>query len=264
MKIEIINRGRIWVDGGAMFGIVPYVFWSKVYQPNEKNCISLNLNSLYIEKDSNKCIIDPGGGKSLGADYGFEESKPLLESLKTLGVQAHEITHVFLSHLHTDHIEGLFDEKGGILFTNARIVVTKKGLEEALNPHPLVESDYYPPFIEPISTWSKLQILEEEKEILPDITFCPAPGHTEGHAILIVKEESRKWFFFADLVPTLLHLKLPYISSFDLFPKETCDQKDRIFTKIENGDRGIFFHEPHYPLVELVKEEKQVTYRQLE
>ena len=49
MKIHLFNIANFLVDGGAMFGVVPKVLWSRVYPADENNLITLTLRSLIVE-----------------------------------------------------------------------------------------------------------------------------------------------------------------------------------------------------------------------
>ena len=49
MKLQIFNISNFKVDGGAMFGVVPKVLWSRVYSADVNNLIVLTLRSLVVE-----------------------------------------------------------------------------------------------------------------------------------------------------------------------------------------------------------------------
>ena len=38
-----VTDGSIYLDGGAVFGVVPRALWEKWYQPDDKNRIQLSL-----------------------------------------------------------------------------------------------------------------------------------------------------------------------------------------------------------------------------
>ena len=42
-RFEIVPDTEFWLDGGAMFGVVPRVLWERVCEPDEKNRIRLNM-----------------------------------------------------------------------------------------------------------------------------------------------------------------------------------------------------------------------------
>ena len=49
MNIQLFNIASFKVDGGAMFGVVPKVLWSRVYPADDNNLITLPLRSLIVE-----------------------------------------------------------------------------------------------------------------------------------------------------------------------------------------------------------------------
>ena len=48
-ELKSLEMGRFRLDGGAMFGHVPKVLWSRDYEPDEQNRIDLALRCLYLE-----------------------------------------------------------------------------------------------------------------------------------------------------------------------------------------------------------------------
>ena len=39
LRLTILSAGTLWLDGGAMFGVVPKVLWAKLRPPDERNRI---------------------------------------------------------------------------------------------------------------------------------------------------------------------------------------------------------------------------------
>ena len=49
-EVRVLSDGLIWLDAGAVFGLVPKVMWQRVTgQTNELNQIPLALNCLLLE-----------------------------------------------------------------------------------------------------------------------------------------------------------------------------------------------------------------------
>ena len=44
LRLTILSAGTLWLDGGAMFGVVPKVLWAKLRPPDERNRIRLGMN----------------------------------------------------------------------------------------------------------------------------------------------------------------------------------------------------------------------------
>ncbi|MEO0271112.1 MAG: hypothetical protein ABIM57_05070, partial [candidate division WOR-3 bacterium] len=61
-KLIHLSFGTFKLDGGAMFGVVPKVLWSKNVKPDRINRITLGLNPLLVIGKDFKILIDNGTG----------------------------------------------------------------------------------------------------------------------------------------------------------------------------------------------------------
>jgi glyoxylase-like metal-dependent hydrolase (beta-lactamase superfamily II) len=60
----------------------------------------------------------------------------------------------------------------------------------------------------------------------------PTPGHTAGHqSVLIGPSDGPKALFLGDVAPTSVHVKLPWVMSYDLEPARTVETKRALFTR---------------------------------
>jgi len=59
-RLEIIPDTEFHLDGGAMFGVVPRVLWSKVCPPDEDNRIRMNMNCVFIDTGRERILIETG------------------------------------------------------------------------------------------------------------------------------------------------------------------------------------------------------------
>ena len=89
--IHSVETGLFSLDGGAMFGIVPWVFWSKTNPPDERQRIQLAARCWLIQGNGKTILVDDGNGTKwsdkLKDIYRLDNSKAdLLSSLKKLGV----------------------------------------------------------------------------------------------------------------------------------------------------------------------------------
>ena len=60
MVLYSINTGNLKLDGGAMFGVVPKVMWSKLYPCDENNLCNWIMRCLLIVDGDRKILIDTG------------------------------------------------------------------------------------------------------------------------------------------------------------------------------------------------------------
>ena len=62
MQLYTIDTGYFKLDGGAMFGVVPKVLWSKTNPPDSNNLCTWAMRSFLIEDDDKLILIDNGIG----------------------------------------------------------------------------------------------------------------------------------------------------------------------------------------------------------
>ena len=144
MKIYPIETGRIKLDGGAMFGVVPKTIWQRTNPADAHNRIEVSMRSLLIEDGERLLLIDTGiGNKQSESFFGhFDVSRDfsLERSLANYGFHKDDITDVFLTHLHLDHCGGCFEWNATKTFfqpafKNARFWSNKEHWKWATEPN---------------------------------------------------------------------------------------------------------------------------------
>ena len=172
LQCHTIEAGRQWLDGGAMFGIVPKPLWERVIEVDEKNRIPLAMRCLVIEHDDGPVLIDTGLGNKenekfrsiYGVDNAGAEGRTQLEAgLRELGWGPDDVRWVINTHLHFDHAGGntFVDEAGHVApsFPRATYVVARDELAFAMHTNERTAGSYLPPNFVPItdsvigSTW---------------------------------------------------------------------------------------------------------------
>src|SRR4051794_13596702 len=64
-ELTLVSDGGYYLDGGAMFGVVPKVMWSKRYPVDELNRIRLGLNTLVVRTGEHNVLIETGIGNKM-------------------------------------------------------------------------------------------------------------------------------------------------------------------------------------------------------
>src|SRR5688572_27786947 len=109
-QLDTASGGRLLLDGGTMFGVVPKPLWQRAQPADDQNRIRCATNCVLARDGRHTVLIDTGyGGKASAAERergSLEAGEPLLASLAALGVSPEDVTHVVLSHLHFDHAGG--------------------------------------------------------------------------------------------------------------------------------------------------------------
>jgi len=234
-QIDIFSDGTFKLDGGAMFGVVPKVFWEKQKTPDALNRIEMDMSCLLIRDADHVVIVETGAGTKMSDKlrgiYGIERPPQLLDELKARGVRPEEVTLVVNTHLHFDHAGGNTRRDGDALvatFPRASYVFQRLEWQDATRPNERTHASYYPEDFAPLEAAGKLELIDEAVEILPGIRLDRVQGHTRGTQTVRVTDGKRTVFFSSDFMPDRHHLPLPWIPAQDLFPLDTLEAKRTI------------------------------------
>ena len=265
-RVEIVPDTEFWLDGGAMFGVVPRDLWAAVCPPDERNRVRLNMNCLFVETGRERVLIETGIGdkwpRKQAAMYGIERVRSLSESLRAVtGITAEEITIVVNTHLHFDHAGGntKLDEGSELAvptFPNARYLVSRAEFEHAESPHERDRASYLPENWRPVQESGQLELQESDYEVVPGLTMQTIPGHSRTMQCARLERGDQTLFGFADLVPTRAHLRAAWIMGYDLYPVETLEAKKRLLPQAAREDwLCLFYHDADAPLCRLIEED---------
>src|ERR1700743_3098599 len=79
-ELTILSDGTYYLDGGAMFGVVPKQLWEKRAPADDQNRILLGLNTVVVRTGKHTVVIETGIGNKLSdklrAIYEAKEQLP--------------------------------------------------------------------------------------------------------------------------------------------------------------------------------------------
>jgi len=256
MNLYTIEAGLFKLDGGAMFGVVPKSIWQRTNPPDENNLCTWAARLLLIETGDRLILIDTGLGDKQDAKF-FGHYQPhgskLDDSLAKYGFQKSDITDVLLTHLHFDHVGGAVERRADRLipaFENATYWTNQKHWQWAIYPNDRERASFLKENILPLQDSGKLQFIEENektfftKEIQIRFTY----GHTEAMMLPQISYNGKTILYMADLLPSIGHIPLPYIMSYDMFPLKTLEEKKTILEEAFINNYILFLE--HDPLIE--------------
>lgn len=273
IKITGLRDGYFYLDGGAMFGVVPKILWEKKFKPDEQNRIRLGLNTLLVETPQHNILIETGIGENLPQKfmkyYLVERNPGLMENIKRkAGLKPEDIDFVINTHLHFDHCGGNTIKKNSKFTTaypKAKYIIQKGEWNYALNPSPKDKPSYLEHNFLPLREESQLELVEGNNVICEGVEVVLVPGHTANHQCVKISDGDKTVFFMGDLVPTSGHISLSYIMSYDLFPLQTLESKRKYYRiAIEEDWIFAFNHDPDNFFGKVKEEKGKFIYSPLE
>ena len=90
-----------------------------------------------------------------------------------------------------------------------------------------------------------------------DILFVD--GHTDKQMVPIIKYQDKTIAFMADLLPTVGHLPMPFVMSYDTRPLLTLDEKEKFLNMAADKNLYLFLeHDAHNEIITVQHTEKGV------
>jgi len=260
------------LDGGTMFGVVPKKIWSKLVSVDDNNLVPMQTNLFVIKANDKNILCDTGFGDCLTDQekkiYAVIKETNIEKGLNKIGLSADDIDFVFLSHLHTDHAAGAVKSDGDSMvprFKNAKYIVQKQEWDDAMNPNERTAAVYIPERLSVLEKSGQLMLVDGDDEILPGVRVVKTGGHTAGHQALEVTSGNQTVVYYADIVPSSYHVKVPYVASVDLFPLDTMAVKRELVNRLlDSGGAIAFDHDTEIKIGRLSKEEHKITVEKIE
>ena len=252
IRIHAIESGIQWLDGGAMFGVVPTPLWQRRIPSDDQNRIPLALRCLVIESPDELVLVDTGIGNKESEKfhelYGIENAgnpTRLEDGIKAAGFMPDDIGIVLCTHLHFDHAGGntFQDSEGNIrpAFQNARYVVQRGEFDFAHSGNERIRASYLRQNFDPIEEAGLWDFVEGATEIIPGVKVLPTPGHTPFHQSVVIESDGETACFLADVCPTAAHIPLPWIMGYDLEPLVTLESKRKLWALARDQEWLLIF-----------------------
>ena len=261
-ELSIFSDGIYPLDGGAFFGVIPKIMWSRKAAADEKNYVQAGLNSLLIRTGKKNILVETGMGNKLSERMVKFYGQPakLLSNLATAGVAPEDIDIVINTHLHFDHCgwNTVRGQDGKIVptFPRAKYYAPEGEWQYARRPSDRDAISYIPDNYDPLVQSGQMTLLKGGEEIVPGISVKPFPGHTAHMQAVIVESGGRTACYISDLIPSTAHIDLTWGMAFDLYPLQTIESKKLYYAKaIAEKWLTVFTHDPKTPWAYVEKDE---------
>ncbi len=255
VSLTWLSGGVTYLDGGAMFGVVPKGLWSRKYPCNEKNQIELPTDPILIQMDGLHILVESGLGNGKLTEkqlrnYGVTKESEVNVSLEKLNLSAEDIDYILMTHLHFDHACGLtmlVDSEYVSAFPNAKIITSLVEWDEMRNPNIRSKNTYWR------ENWRAI-----EKQVIPfketwrlgALRMVHTGGHSNGHSILVIEDEGKCVIHMADLMPTHAHQNVLWVMAYDDYPMNSIAAKEKwMHYGFERNAWFTFYHDAFYRAV---------------
>lgn len=249
-ELTAVSDGGYYLDGGAMFGVVPKPLWERKFKADEMNRLRLGLNSLIVRTGDHTVLIETGIGPKLSEKQQkiYENEARLLTSLEEVNVAPDDIDIVINTHLHFDHCgwnTHYKDGKAVPTFPRARYYVQRGEWLHAQEQHERDRVSYISDNYNPLLESGRMQLLDGDGEICPGISVRVLPGHTRDHQSVVITSGGSTACYIGDLIPTAAHLPPTWVMAYDLFPLDCIENRHKFYEQaVPQRWLCAFTHDP--------------------
>jgi glyoxylase-like metal-dependent hydrolase (beta-lactamase superfamily II) len=212
-----------------------WLSWTSPY-----NCLLINTGKHLVLVDTGADGLAPTTGR-------------LIQNLRAEGISLGDIDTIVLTHGHPDHLGGITDSEGKLIFPTARYFISKTEWDFWMSPQAETILDEHSKGmligiahknLTPIK--GRLEIVDSENEIVSGIRVFALPGHTPGQMGLNISSSDEKLVCISDVVLHPIHLEHPeWYATFDVDPAQTVATRNSILTKATVERTLVFaFHLP--------------------
>ena len=222
-------------------------------EPTDK--LHLSLQPLLVKTTDRVLLFDTGAGTNFGPSAGR-----LLTALSDAAVDPHSVTDIFISHVHGDHVGGLVDAGGGLVFPAAAIHVSEpewtflSGMNDETAKN--VGIKQFTPFIAAITP--KIAAFAPGSEIIPGVVKAvEIKGHTPGHSGYLITSGQSSLLYVGDAMHHyVLSVQKPeWPNGFDGDPETAAASRSALLA--QSAASGQRLYVVHFPFPGIGKIERR-------
>src|SRR5271170_6962855 len=258
-ELIVLSDGPYFLDGGAIFGVVPKPLWEKRTPADLLNRILLGLNTVVVRTGKHTVVIETGIGNKLPDKMSeiFGAKQQLPGAFAAAGILLEEVDVVINTHLHFDHCgwNTTLTAEGRIVptFPNARYFAHRGEVEHG---HLQLERDavsYISANYDPLIESGQMTLVDggaaSVTEIVTGISVEVYPGHTAQLMAVNIESNGHRGCYISDLIPTSAHLDPTWVMGYNLDPVTCIEQRKRFLARaIPEQWLVLFTHDHHVPM----------------
>lgn len=168
------------------------------------------VNAFLVRRGDRLWLLDTGCGSILGPGLGN-----LPAALAAGGTDLDRIETIWLTHLHADHAGGLLGPDGLARFPRAELVVQTAEVTYWSDPGarsraPGEMAPFFDTALAVLAAYrGRVRQVSGAVDLAPGVTAIPLPGHTPGHAGVLIEDSGERLLIWGDILHSGL-LQLPH------------------------------------------------------
>ncbi|MCA1552940.1 MAG: MBL fold metallo-hydrolase [Chloroflexi bacterium] len=218
---------------------------------DERGVLRLGLNLVHIQLGDASILVDPGfADPSSDRDEGWpglERSPGLSAALQSLGIAPEQITHVLITHTHSDHYAGVTVERNGervLRYPNARYYVGRADWEQS----PQRPDSPLATHLGTLARAGVLKLVEEHCAVASGVSMLAAPGESPGHCVVRVESNGETFYYLGDLFHHAAEIAHPQWVSPGRDARAMLASREQVMADAAASRATIVFaHEPFPP-----------------
>lgn len=259
VELVALSDGGLNYPGPMILGNVPPEGMARYNLPAAQIFITYTI--LLIKVGDRFLLNDVGAGEFgnhgdqvfPGLDHTTSRTNLVLPSLAAAGIDPQQIDTILITHAHPDHIGGLFDAQGELVFPKARYYVAQQEWDfwqsadptaagaEALRHHLQMLVDAARAAFAAIE--DQVTLVQGDEELAPGIRFEPAYGHTPGHVMVSIHADGQTAYNISDVAVLPLFVAHPeWSSAIDMDAAAADGTRRRLYARAAAENALVFGH----------------------
>ena len=251
MKIHALATGTVSVKHAFLFPSPGPMRQLRLFMPGPFSD-PLPIHIWVVEHDGRRILVDTGEVATAGnvpfARFAVQPGEELPGALAAAGLQLADIDTVVLTHMHSDHVDGVVHlGDRPVLVHDAELAFQRSASSRFFQKvlrQPMPPARFEPVRLDggPLGAFAASRPLTDDGRV----ALVATPGHTPGHvSVLCVDDDGRHVLIAGDATDTLEQLRARRTDAVGPKPKVTVETIDRILA--HGAQQPLIFLPSHDP-----------------